>query len=88
MIDIIKKIGIAAGIVAIAAILGKATNEVIPWEYLTQIFTIIRWFLNMMDWAIPVATMFWAIGLSLTLEGFEIAFDAGMIPIHWFHKSA
>jgi len=86
MINILKNLGLVAGVVSILGILGEAINGLVPWTWLTNFFVIIRHLLALIDWLMPTDTMITLIGISFTILSALWGFKAVMWVIHWFKK--
>jgi len=88
ILEHLKIIAISSLILAVWITLSAVVNLYIPWNHLTNFFTIFRWFFNAMNWINDTTTMLWAIGLSLVLEGAEWALESSLIPIKWFKSDS
>lgn len=84
ILDHLKLIAIIGLIVGAWIGFSVAINVLLPWDKLTDLFTVIRWFLGSMDWIIDTTAMLWAIGLTFVFAGLEWALFAGIMPLKWF----
>lgn len=67
LIKIFKNIGILSLIIAGLGILGTTINRIIPWQWLTNFFIIIRNLLKSIDFIIDTNTLIVLIGSSLSI---------------------
>lgn len=89
LIKFLSKNGLLLVIFGILTAFGTGLNALFPdWTILTNIFTIIRFFINSMDWIIPASTLLTVVALTLGLDLLEWALMAGLLPVDWFRKKA
>lgn len=71
-------------IVIILKTLGSIIDSTIDWTFLTNLFGILRFFWNSINWLLDIPTLLFLIGLTITFDIAENVFDAGIITIKWF----
>ena len=86
LISILKKIAIFPIILVALTTLGAAINAVVPWDYLTIFFGIIRRFVLVFDFTWDTITMLLLVGLAFSVEVSYWAFRALLLIAHLFIK--
>jgi hypothetical protein len=81
LISTLKWFAILSAIIYGLKELGLAINNVINWQILTDAFSIVRYYIDKIDWIMPAELIIALIGLELSFLVAEWIFMAILIPI-------
>lgn len=84
LIKIFKNIGILSLIIAGLTLLGSIVNSIIPWQWLTNFFVIIRNLLESIDFLVATDTLITLVTLSLIMTGAYWTFKGTIFVISKF----
>lgn len=85
LVKILRVLGIITLGIAALSILGAAVNAIIPWQWITDFFSIIKHFANIADFMWDTTTLFILISLSLSILIAYWLFKGTMAVIRYFH---
>lgn len=86
MINILKNIGLFALVITGLSALGWGINALIPWQWLTYIFTIIRNLIDLLNFIWDIQTMWTLIGKVIAILILYWIFRATMTGIRFFRE--
>jgi len=84
IIKFIKTNALIAAMIVALATLGVTINTLVPWEWLTALFVIIRRLLLMFDFIIDTSVLINLIGIALSLKIALWAYQGTIVVIDWF----
>lgn len=82
---ILVKLGLFAAILTVLYTIGAAINALVPWQWLTSFFVIMRHFMAMFNWLIDIDTLLTIIGLGFTLKLAVWTYRLSMRVIAYFY---
>lgn len=68
------------------SILGMATNNLIPWQYLTYFFVIFRNLLKLIDFIIPTDHLIILMGISILVMSALWSYRGYIWIVDWFRN--
>jgi len=86
ILKIIKNIALITGILAILITLGVKINALIPWQYLTYIFVILRKTGEIFNFMFDIPTLLKVIPIMMTLGILYWGWVGGLIIWKWLIK--
>lgn len=88
ILDHLKLIAIISLITTACLSLGVLFNQIIPWTYLTQFFSLMRWSFGLIDFLVDTPTLIILIGLALMIQVAYWSFRGVMLVVHYFRPRA
>lgn len=86
LIKILKVAGIATIILGALYSLGSFINNVIPWHYLVDVFSVAKVMLNTLDWFWDTTALLVFLTAWLVLYGAVWGFRGVNLVIKWFRR--
>lgn len=68
MVSVLKNVAIVAVLISGLGTLGLTINAIVPWEWLTNFFVLIRYFANLFAWIWDVQTTFTLLASALSIQ--------------------
>jgi len=87
MVNILKNITVIVFVVGILEAIGLTINAIIPWNYLTTTFSVIRYFLNIFSFIWDTDTLILLIGISFSIQVSIWTYKAGLIVVNFFKNN-
>lgn len=84
ILDHLKIIVIVSIVIGLWITFSIIVNLYIPWDTIINLLFMLRWFVGISDWIIPVSIIFTCIGLTLILEAAEWALLWYLKSVSWF----
>lgn len=84
LVIILRDIGLISLFIILLTALGVGINAVVPWIWLTNMFSIIKFFSSQIDFLWDTTTMWTITGLIFGIEIIKWSFKAGITVIKWF----
>lgn len=75
---LVNTIILIGAIISALVLFGNALNYLIPWQWLTYFFSILKYFSGVIDFMIDTATLWQAVGMVLAVEVIYWGFHATM----------
>ncbi len=83
-VKILRDVALVSVFVTLLTILGNGINYVIPWHWLVDMFSILKFFTSQISFMWDTMSMWTIISIVLGLEIIFWAFTAGVTVIKWF----
>lgn len=85
LINILKRIGLLAAILLALRALGYVVDTLVPWQYLTDFFSLLKVVIAPFDFLIDTTTLFLILSLVLLFYVAFWVYKATLWVIHFFH---
>jgi len=83
-VKILRDVALVSVIITLLIAVGNGINYVIPWNWLTDLFSIMKFFNSQISFMWDTTSMWTIISMVLGLEIIFWAFTAGITVIKWF----
>lgn len=83
-VKILRDVALVSVFITLLLALGNGLNYVIPWQWLTYMFSILKFFSSQISFMWDVTSMWTVVSMVLGLEIIFWSFTAGTTVIKWF----
>jgi len=83
-VKILRDIALVSVFITLLIAVGNGINYIIPWHWLTDLFSILKFFTEQINFMWDTTSMWTIISMVLGLEIIFWSFTAGVTVIKWF----